>query len=101
METETVLWLFGSTITILGLILGAIWRHKSEVHKSLFDRLKALEDKQSKFEVKVAETYVSTANMDKVVERLERVLTNGLHEVSASLNSLATQFHEHQLEDRR
>lgn len=101
MTQELALWLFGAVITILGLVLGAMWRHSSEIHKALFAKMSEQERAFNNFRVEVAQRYVTTEVLDKSVARLEKAFVDGLHEVSTSLNSLATQFHEHQLEDRR
>lgn len=101
MTQELALWLFGATITILVALLGAMWRHSSEIHKALFAKLGEQERAFNNFRVEVAQKYVTTEVLDKSVARLEKAFVDGLHEVTASLNSLATQFHEHQLEDRR
>ena len=101
MTQELALWLFGATITILVALLGAMWRHSSAVHKDLFDKLAKQEKAHNDFRVEVAKEYVAKEDMEKLGARLEKALADGLHEVTTSLNNLATQFHEHQLEDRR
>lgn len=100
MSTEIILWLFGAVITILGLVLGAMWKHTGIIHKTLFDKVSDQEKAHNDFRVEVAKEYVAKEDMEKLGTRLEKALADGLHEVSTSLANLSQQFHNHQLEDR-
>lgn len=101
MDTEIVLWLFGASITLQVAIIGAIWKHKGDVHKALFDKIAAQEKALNDFRVEVAKEYVTREALKEVGDRLGKAFSDGLHEVSTSLNNLAKEFHEHQLEDRK
>ena len=95
---EVLTWALGLICTVLLGVLSAIWKHKNDVHKEIFNRLVAQEQALNEFKIKVAEKYATAEMVKELTAKLEKALVDGLHEVSTSLNKLAEEFHEHQLE---
>lgn len=94
---EILTWALGLMNAGLIAVLTAMWKHKDATHNAMWQEIKANTKALADFRVEVAEKYVSA----KTMEQFERRIVHALEEVTTSVNNLARELHEHQLETKR
>jgi hypothetical protein len=97
LDTQVVLWIFGASQTVTLAAISAMWAHKNKAHDAMWQQIHANARENAALRVHIAEKYVSLETMEKSMGKMEKIVLRALEEVNASLDNLAREFHQHQI----